>query len=165
MAKRMHEQKEEEIIVAKSRLTVMTLVSSVHTSSSSVDSPIASRSPGMLKANTSQNSNPHEVSSPQGWQRDAQLFISRGGFVATEQDQKSLNRHEKSIKSTGELVATGYQGCREKPETPEDSEDLELESRIWPHHFSFSPDNYNHTKSTIFQESTLEVCEAIISDN
>ena len=126
-----------------------------------MDSPIASRSPGILKANTSQNSSPHAVSSPQGWQRDAQLFIITGRLAATDKDQKSLTRQEKSIKSTGELVATGYQGYRENP----DSEDLELESRIWPPYFSISPDNVDLTKSTIYQESTLEVCEAIISDN
>ena len=64
--------------------------------------------------------------------------------VATDKDQKSLNRHERSIISTGELVATGYQGYPENPETPEDSEDSELESRMWPHHFSISRDNVDH---------------------
>ena len=99
----MQEQKEKKNrIVAKSRSTAMTLVSSVPTSSSSVNSPIASRSPvglsGKPGANTSQDSNPDASSSSQGWQRDAQLFIS-----------------------TGEPVATGYQGYPENLETPEDS--------------------------------------------
>ena len=143
MAKRMQEQKEENRIVAKSRPSATTLVSSVPTSSSSVDSPIASRSPVILKAsirqfgltgkpgaNTSQNSNPEAASISQGWQRDAQLFISTGGLVATDKDQKFLNRQEKSIMSTGELVATGYQGYPENQQTPKDSEDSELEHRI-----------------------------------
>ena len=76
MAKRMQEQKEENRIVAKSMPTAMTLVSSVLTRSSSVNSPIASRIPGIFRAssrpvglswelgaNTSQNSNPDAASS------------------------------------------------------------------------------------------------------
>ena len=54
MAKRMQEQSEENRIVAKSRPTTMNLTSSVATSSSSVNSPIASRSPGILKASSRQ---------------------------------------------------------------------------------------------------------------
>ena len=50
VAKRMQEQSEENRVVSKSRPMVMNLTSSVATSSSSVDSPIASRSPGILKA-------------------------------------------------------------------------------------------------------------------
>ena len=50
MAKRMQEQKEENRIVAKSRPTAMTLVSSVPASSSSVNSPIASRSTGCTQS-------------------------------------------------------------------------------------------------------------------
>ena len=84
----------------------MNLVSSVPTSSSTVNSPIASRSPVILKASsrqvglsgrsgasTNQNSNPDAASSSQGWQRYAQLFMSTGG-----------------------PVATGYQGYPENPE-------------------------------------------------
>ena len=50
MAKRVQEQREDNRIVAKSKPTTMTLTSSVATSSSSVNSPIASKSPGILKA-------------------------------------------------------------------------------------------------------------------
>ena len=50
MAKKMQEQAEENGIVAKSRPTSMNLTSSVATSSSSVNSPIASRSPGALQS-------------------------------------------------------------------------------------------------------------------
>ena len=157
MAKRVQEQKEENKIVAKSRTTATNLAISVFTSSSSVSSPIASRSTGILKASSrqvglsgrfgasaNQNSNPDAASSSQGWQRDAQLFISTGGLVATDEDQKSLNRQENSIISTGELVASGNQGYPENPQTPEDSEDSDPESRIWPHHFRISPHYADH---------------------
>ena len=106
-AKRMQEQSEENRIVAKSKPTAMNLTSSVATNSSSVNSPIASRSRVVLKASSrqvglsgrldaskNQKSNPDAASSSQGWQRDAQLFISTGKFVATE-----------------------YQGCSENLET------------------------------------------------
>ena len=69
--------------------------SSVVSSSSSVNSPTASRSLGILKASSrqvglsgrhdataNQNSNPDAASSSQGWQRDAQLFYSTGKPVA-----------------------------------------------------------------------------------
>ena len=137
---------------------VMNLTSSVATSSSSVDSPIALRSLGILRASSrqvglsekldasaNQRSNPDVASSSQVWQRDAQLFISTGKLVATGKDQKSLNRQEKSIISIGELVAAEHQGCSENQETPEDSEDSKLKSRIWPHHFHISPDCVPHT--------------------
>ena len=87
-------------IVAKSRPTAINLTSSVATSSSSVKDPIASRSPQILEASsrlvvlcwrldasTNKNSNPDEVSSSQGWPRDAQLFINTGRLVATDKDQ------------------------------------------------------------------------------
>ena len=116
MAKRMQEETEEQRIVAKSRPTAMNLTSSVRTSSLSVNSPIASRSPGLLKASSrqigssgrrgasaNQSSNPDAASSSQGWQRDAEPFISTGRPVATDKDQKYLSRQEKSVISTGEL--------------------------------------------------------------
>ena len=81
--------------MAKSRPMVMNLASSVATRSSSVGSPIASRSPGILKASkrqvglsgrpdasANQNSNPDAASSSQSWQRDAQMFISTRKIVA-----------------------------------------------------------------------------------
>ena len=134
MAKRMQGQSEENRIAAKSRPMVMNLTSSVAASSSSVDSPIASRRPGVLKASSrqvglpgrpdaraNQNSNPDAASSCQGWQSDAQLFSS-----------------------TGKLVATEHQGCSGKPDIPEGSEDSKLTSRIWPHHFHISSDCVPH---------------------
>ena len=107
--------------MAKSRPTATNLVISVPTSSLSVNSPIASRSPVVLKASSrqvglsgrlgasaNQSSNPDAASSSQGWQRDAQLFISTGRPVATDKDQKSLSRQEKSVISSGEPVAQGH---------------------------------------------------------
>ena len=114
--------------MAESSPMVMNLTSSVATSSSSVDSPIALRSLGILKASSrqvglsgrpdasaSQNSNPDPASSSQGWERDAQLFISTEKLVATGKDQKSLNRQEESVISTKKPVATEHQGCSGKP--------------------------------------------------
>ena len=119
IAKRMQEQKDENRIVAKSRPATMNLASSVPCSSSSVNSPIASRSPGILKAPTrqiglsgrpgvsaKQNANPDAASSSQGWQRDALLDTSTGRPVAADKDQKYLNHQEKTC--TGELVASGW---------------------------------------------------------
>ena len=49
MAKRMQEQKEEEIIVAKSKPKAWSLFSTVSASSSSAKYPIALKSPGILR--------------------------------------------------------------------------------------------------------------------
>ena len=127
----MQEQKEENRIVAKIKPTAMNLTSSVSTSSPSVNSPIASRSLGIFKASgrqvglsgkpgasANQSSNPDAASSSQGWQRGAQLFLRTGRPVATDMNQKSLNRQEKSDTCTGEPAATEYQGCSENLEPP-----------------------------------------------
>ena len=108
MAKRMQEQKEENRIVAKSRPTATNLVSSVRTSSPSVNSPIASRSPGYSKLQVDRldyqgNLVQAQVKIPIPTQRRVlkdgkgmlNCFISTGGLAATDQDQKSLNRQEK----------------------------------------------------------------------
>ena len=158
MAKRMHEHKEENRVVAKSRSTATNLAVSVSASSSSVNSPLASRSLGILKApsrqigfsgrpdvSANQNSNPDAASSSQGWRRDAQLDISTGRHVAAGKDQKYLNHQEKI--STGEPVAPGFQEYPEDLQTPEDSEDSEPESRIWPHHFRKSPHCADHMEN------------------
>ena len=112
-AKRMQEQKEENRVVAN-------LAVSVSTSSSSVNSPIASRSPKL-----------------QVDRLDSQGDISTRRLVAADKDQEYLNHQERI--STGELVAPRYQGYPENPQTPEDSEKSEPESRTWPHHFRISP--------------------------
>ena len=85
MAKRMQEQKEEHRSVAKSKPTVMNLASNVSTSSSSVNIPIVSKRPGILKASTGKpdvrrrsNSKPDAASFSLGRLQDAYL----GGLMA-----------------------------------------------------------------------------------
>ena len=79
-------EKKKNRVVAKSKPTVTNLAVSVSPRSSSVNSPLASRSPEILKApsrqialsgrlgvSVNQNSNPDAASSSQGWHRDALL--------------------------------------------------------------------------------------------
>ena len=66
--------------------------------------------------------------------------MSTGGLAATDKDQKSMNRQEKSVISKGELVATEHHGCSENPDIPKGSEGSNPKNQIWPHHFSISPD-------------------------
>ena len=125
----MQEQKEGNRIVAKSKPTAMNLAVTVSTSFSSVNSPIASKSPGILQASGRQigcsgkpdarrrNSTPDAASSSQGWQKDAPLDGCTRYPVATDKDQKYLNLPETG--GTGKLVAPGYQGYPGNPGTPE----------------------------------------------
>ena len=87
MAKRMQEEKGEERIVAKSKPT-LNLVSHAATSSSTVQSPIASKSPGILRAPcqphwksagrlVAREPNQDAASSSQGWQKDAETRRDR----------------------------------------------------------------------------------------
>ena len=100
MAKRMQEQKEEDRIATKSKLTAMNLTLTVPTSSSSVNHPVASKSLGILKASTGKpdsrarrNSKPDAATSSQGRLKDAYL----GGLIveaaeklaATDKSQES----------------------------------------------------------------------------
>ena len=82
MAKRMQEEKGEERIVAKSKPT-LNLVSHAATNSSTVQSPITSKSPGILRAPcqphgksagrpVAREPNQDAASSSQGWQKDAE---------------------------------------------------------------------------------------------
>ena len=92
MAKRMQEQKERDNrIVAKSKPTTMNLAVSVSTSSSIVNSPMASKSLGTLKAPCrtdlsstgkpdARDRNHDAASSSQGWQKDAFLDVSTGNL-------------------------------------------------------------------------------------
>ena len=74
----MQEQKEEDRVAVKSKPTAMNLTSTVSTSSSSVNHPIASKSLGILKASTGEpdararrNSKPDAASSSRGRLKDA----------------------------------------------------------------------------------------------
>ena len=66
-------------------------------------------------------------------------------FFSCEQSD-CVEQREESL-STGKLVAmtmNEYPGCSGKSKDPEDSGDSEPKSRIWPHHFSTSPDYVLH---------------------
>ena len=78
----------------------------------------------LVAANANQNSNSDAASSSQGWQRDAQLFLSTDKLVA--------------------MMMIEHQGCSGKFKVPEDSGDSEPKSRIWPHHFQKSPEYVPH---------------------
>ena len=85
MEKGTQERKEEEGIVAKSKPMAMNLTSTVSTSSSSVNHPIASKSSGIINASTGKpdvgarrNSKPDAASSSQGRLKGAYL----GGLMA-----------------------------------------------------------------------------------
>ena len=226
MAKRMQGQSEENRIVAKSSPTAINLTSSVPTCSSSVNSPNASKSPGYSKLQVDRldyqgGLMQAPIKIPIPTQRRVPRMAmgcstvhQHRKLVATDKDQKSLNRQENLTSAQGHLWQTEHQGCSRNPEVSEDSEGSELESRIWPHHFRTSPNNVDHmekvflmirktyvrkptddltdldvntaiwgifyvchtsrcssswtrlfTTPTIYQESTFEVCESIISDN
>ena len=99
MAKRMQEQEEDNKIVAKSKPTAMNLVFTVSTYSSSVNSPIASKIPGILKASTGipdararRNSKPDATSSSQGRVKHAYL-----GGLMVEVAGKPAATHQSEI--------------------------------------------------------------------
>ena len=127
MAKRMQEQKEEDRIVAKSKPTAMKLTSTVSTRSSSVNHPIASKSPGILKASTGKpdamarrNSKPDAASS-------SQLVEVAEKLAATDKSQESSS-HQKEV--TWKPVASRNSG---------NSESSEVGSRKGTRHFHMSP--------------------------
>ena len=145
MAKRMQEQEGDNRIVAKSKPTTMNLAFSVSTSSSTVNSPIALRSPGILQAPCrtdwsiawkpdARDRHHDAASSSQGWQEDAFLDVRTGKPVATEQDQ------EQDSVSTGKLVAPGYPGT---PGNPGDS-GTEGNDEDWPRNLQKSTNHVLH---------------------
>ena len=102
MAKRMQEQEGEARSVAKSKATTMNLAFSVSTSSWTVQNPVASKSPGILKAPCrtdgsstgkpdAKEHNQDAASSSQGWQKGAVLDVGTRKVVTTEKDQQHLN--------------------------------------------------------------------------
>ena len=103
MAKRMQEEKGEERVVSKSKPT-LNLVSHVATSSSTVQSRIASESPGIFRAHcqhdwgstgkfVAREHNQDVASSSQVWQKHAEMDKSRRRLVAAEKDQELLIFH------------------------------------------------------------------------
>ena len=92
--------------MAKSKPT-LNLVTHAATSSSTVQSPIASKSLGILRApcQFDWKSTGRLVSISQVWQQDAMLDESTRRLVAAEQNQQLLNIL--NVKSTWKLVASG----------------------------------------------------------
>ena len=132
--------------------TAMNLTSTVSTSSSSVNHPIASKSPGILKASTGKpdarariNSKPDAASSSQGRLKDAYLgglMVEVAGKLATTDksqeswdfsESESWSNHEKEV--TGKLVAS---------RNSDNSGNSKAGSRKWPHNFQMSPADVPH---------------------
>ena len=119
----------------------MNLVSLVSTNSSTEQSPIASKSPGILKTpcrtDWSSTGRPgareidqDAATRSQAWQKDAVLDESTERLVATEEDQEHLNFSEDS-KSTRNFVASR-------------NSETEDEDEIWPHNLHVSKDGVPH---------------------
>ena len=150
------EQSEEHRVVAKSRPMVMNLVISVPTCSSSVNSPIASKSWRILKASSRQiecsgktdvrskrNSNPDAASSSQGWQKDALLDVCTGKPVATDErpgiSELSGDRlYRETSSSRIRRISRKHQELQviHKNRNPT--------AEFWPHHSHVSPDYAPH---------------------
>ena len=156
MAKRMQEQKGEEIIVAKSKSAAMNLSSQVPTSSSSAKSPIASKSPGILiatgkpESRMRRNSKSDAASSSQVRLQDAYL----GGLmdtstvkpVATKEESGDVDLSESEIWSLHEEKVTGRPVAEttasEKPNASSKSDhpgSPKAERNEWSHNLHMSP--------------------------
>ena len=137
----MQEQEGYNRIVAKSKPKTMNLAFSVSTTSSTVNCPIAAKSPEILKAPCptdwsstgkpgARDRNHDAASSSQGWQEDAVLDASTRRLATTEEDQEHLNFLENSI-STRKLVASG-------------NSETEGSDKIWPHNLHISTNYVPH---------------------
>ena len=117
--------------MAKSKPTAMTLVSYVPTSSSSVNNPIESRRLG-------------GHSKLQVDRLDYQGDLVQAQIKNPIPTQRRVLKYGKGMLNCSKAQGNLWQLCtndiQKKTETPEDSEDSELESRIWPHPFRRSPD-------------------------
>ena len=151
MAKRMQEKKGDNRIVANSEPTTMNLVS---TSSSNVNSPIASKSPGILKAPCrkawsstgkpdARDRNHDAASNSQGCQEDALLLDGcTGKPVATEEDQEHQNYPDEFV-GTGKPVAQDTKDIQDPKETQE-TQEPEGNDKVCPHHLHISPNYVQH---------------------
>ena len=117
------------------------LVSHAATSSSTAQSPIASKSLGKLKASChpdwkstgklgARKDNQDAASSSQVWQKDAEMDKSTRRLVAAEKDQELQNAHE-NLKSTRKLVASGIS-------------DIDGNGTMWPHNLPISTASVSH---------------------
>ena len=109
--------------------------------SSTVQNPVASKSPGIVKAPCrtdwsstgkpdAKEHNQDAASSSQGWQKDAVLDVSTRKPVATEEDQEPLNYHEASV-GTRKPVASG-------------NSETEGSDEAWPHNLHISTNYVLH---------------------
>ena len=145
MAKRMQEQKEEDIIVAKSKPMAINLSSTVSASKG----PVNLTASGKLDAKGRRNSKTDAASSSQVRLQDAYLggLMERaaGKPAATDESQEfwefseseSWSNHEKEV--TGKLVA--HEKVTGKPAASINSENPgnpKAESRKWPHNCHMS---------------------------
>ena len=138
MTKRTQEQEGEDRIVAKSKTTTMNLAFTVSTSSSTVQNPVTSKSPGILKAPCrtdwsstgkpdAKEHNQDAASISQGCHKDVVLDVGTRKLVATEEDQEHLNFPEDTV-SARKLVASG-------------NSETEGSDKIWPRSHDI-PTNY-----------------------
>ena len=168
MAKRMQEQKEEEIIVAKSKSTAMNLSSTVPASSSSAKNPIfASRSPGKLidsgkpgSRMRRRNSKSDAASSSQVKLQDAYLGglmeKAAGKPVATDEKSRTVDLPESETWSYHEDEETGepvtYKTVAGKPVASSNSESSgnpKAERKEWPQNLRVSSRRASHGYSLL----------------
>ena len=165
--------------MATSKPTTMNLAVSVSTSSSTVNSPIVSKSPRILKApcrtdwsNTgkldARDRNHDAASSSQGRQKDAFLDVSTGKLVAPGRRLATLSPHFiKLCAAHGESLLDRetklWSQSDELNERPR-CEDSDMRY-IYGCHSSSCSSSWDglHGKSTIYQESTVEIFETVIS--
>ena len=163
MAKRMHEQKGEEIIVAKSKSSAMNLSSHVPATSSTAKIPIASKSPATLTATGKPESRMRRISkcdaalSAQVKLQDAYLGVlmdkAPEKLVATKEDSGTVDLsesetwsfHEEEVmgKPVAYKTVTGKPGASSKSEN---SGNPKAERKEWPHnlHIYFSSLSASH---------------------
>ena len=152
MAKRMQEEKGEERIVTKSKPT-LNLVSHAATSSSTVQSPIASKSPGILKTRcredwsstrrlAAREPNRDAASSSEVWQKDAEMDKSTRRLVSAEEDQELKNVHE-NLKSTRKFVASG-------------NSDIDGIDTVWPLNLQKSTVCVSHLEKVLECETEIQ---------
>ena len=164
MAKRMQEQKGEEISAAKSKSTAMNLSSHVPTSSSSAKSPIASKSPGILiatgkpESRMRRNSKSDAASSSQARLQDAYfgglMDTARGKPVARKEESGDVDLSESVTGSqedvTGKPVA--YKTATEKTYASSKSDcqgGPKAEKIQWSHNLHVSPATIHHTEAVL----------------
>ena len=141
MAKRIQEEKEDRI-VAESKPTAMNPTSTVSTSSSSVNHPIASKSPGILTRGQEELQTRRRVEFSRKAERCCGLMAEVAvKLAATSKSQESCgfseseswSNHEKEV--TVKLVASISSA---------NSENSTAGSRKWPHNFHVSSSCTSH---------------------